>query len=30
MIFGHIDTVDMESIGHEGVRRAIEYARTPS
>ena len=28
MIFGHIDTVYMESIGHEGVRRAIEYART--
>lgn len=28
MIFGHIDTVDMNAIGHVGVRRAIEYART--
>ncbi|MDO4443890.1 MAG: YhcH/YjgK/YiaL family protein [Slackia sp.] len=28
MIFGHIDTVDMDAIGHEGVGRAIEYART--
>ncbi|MDO5042403.1 MAG: YhcH/YjgK/YiaL family protein [Slackia sp.] len=27
MIFGHIDTTDMNSIGHAGVRRAIEYAR---
>ena len=28
MIFGHIDTIDLETVGHEGVRRAIEYART--
>lgn len=27
MIFGHIDTTDMEAIAHEGVRRAVAYAR---
>ena len=27
MIFGSIETCDLENIGHEGVRRAIEWAR---
>lgn len=28
MIFGSVHTANLEEIGHEGVRRAIEYART--
>lgn len=28
MIFGSIDAIDLNEIGHEGVRRAVEYART--
>lgn len=27
MIFGHIDTTDFGACAHEGVRRALEYAR---
>lgn len=28
MIFGSIHEIDLNEIGHEGVRRAVEYART--
>ena len=27
MIFGNIESTDLSTIGHEGVRRAIEWAR---
>lgn len=28
MIFGNVETTDLSEIGHAGVRRALEYART--
>lgn len=28
MIFGSVQTANLDEIGHEGVRRAVEYART--
>lgn len=28
MIFGNLETTDLSEIGHAGVRRALEYART--
>ena len=27
MIFGNIESTDLSTIGHEGVHRAIEWAR---